>query len=441
MLDIKMIYNNEKGMVLPLGLMFLAIISILGTTAVIVTTTDLKIGSNYRTSEQAFYAAEAGIEEARARLRGSSTAASYAGDPSATYDPWWSAYILTSGSWQTSDGPDHNGSYNNYIPTSFSHTNTTITANSLQTDISYFVKIRHKREYDAEQTGHTISSPQYYDGDGDTGTNSAATPGNIIYYGYKDNTSTTVEQFTTSGATEYKPVEIITGCGLSSNSRKIVEIEVKKNPGPPINSALYAKGDVTVNGVAADIIGNDNCSMSPPLPPIYTLSPSDTDPATNPEPPNEIYSGNPVDPAQGTDDINITDYVDSFKGSATEIITADQNGTNYGDAGNFVTCYCDATSLVPVPGLDMANLTGYGLLLVEGDLRLSGGFNWNGLILVTGTLTFNGGGPNSINIQGAVLANQTIDINGGVNIAYDSCMIDNSLNNQSLEIISWKEIY
>lgn len=54
--------SNEKGMVLPLGLMFLAIISILGTTAVIVTTTDLKIGSNYKASEQAFYDAEAGAQ-------------------------------------------------------------------------------------------------------------------------------------------------------------------------------------------------------------------------------------------------------------------------------------------------------------------------------------------------------------------------------------------
>jgi len=63
-----LIHKNEKGMVLPLGLMFLAIIAILGTTAVIVTTTDLKIGSNYRASEQAFYAAEAGIQEALYRL-------------------------------------------------------------------------------------------------------------------------------------------------------------------------------------------------------------------------------------------------------------------------------------------------------------------------------------------------------------------------------------
>ena len=63
-----LIHNNEKGMVLPLGLMFLAIIAILGTTAVIVTTTDLKIGSNYRASVQAFYIAEAGLARAEAEL-------------------------------------------------------------------------------------------------------------------------------------------------------------------------------------------------------------------------------------------------------------------------------------------------------------------------------------------------------------------------------------
>jgi hypothetical protein len=68
MLDIKMICNNEKGMVLPLGLMFLAIIAILGTTAVIITTTDLKIGTNYKLSQQAFYAAEAGTSRAMSKI-------------------------------------------------------------------------------------------------------------------------------------------------------------------------------------------------------------------------------------------------------------------------------------------------------------------------------------------------------------------------------------
>ena len=56
------VIRNEKGFVLPVGLMFLAIIAILGATAVTVTTTDLKIGVNYKTSVQSFYNAEAGIQ-------------------------------------------------------------------------------------------------------------------------------------------------------------------------------------------------------------------------------------------------------------------------------------------------------------------------------------------------------------------------------------------
>ena len=427
-----LIHKNEKGMVLPLGLMFLAIISILGTTAVIVSTTDLKIGSNYRASEQAFCAAEAGIEEARARLRGSSTAANYAGDPS-PYDEWWSAYILTSGSWQTSDDPDYDGNYNNYIPTSGSHTNTAITANSLQTNISYFVKIRHKREHDAEQAGHTTLVPHYYDGDGNIGTNPSSAPGNIVYYGYGDPSQPTIAvQFTTSGATEHKPVEIITGCGQSSNSLKIVEIEVRQNPGPLIKSALYAKGDVTGNGTALSVDGNDNCGAAPPKDSIYTLAPSTT-----------ILNGVPtLTPAetQGTADIDIAGYVNSLRASATETITEDQNNALYGNAGNFVTCYSNTSDPSNVNGLSLSGVTGHGTLLVEGDLILGGGFNWNGLILVTGTLVFNGGGT-GINISGAVMANQTVDINGGIDIRYDSCMVNNSLNSHSVNIIRWKEFY
>ncbi len=70
-------------------------------------------------------------------------------------------------------------------------------------------------------------------------------------------------------------------------------------------------------------------------------------------------------------------------------------------------------------------------------MTLGGGFNWNGLILVTGDLEFKGGG--NINIFGAVLANQTTDVNGGVNIRYDSCMIDKSFNSQPVKVIRWED--
>ncbi len=62
-------FNNENGAALVIGLMFLAILGLLGSTAVVLTTTDMKIGANHKTSVQAFNVAQAGIEEALYRLR------------------------------------------------------------------------------------------------------------------------------------------------------------------------------------------------------------------------------------------------------------------------------------------------------------------------------------------------------------------------------------
>jgi len=426
--------DNQRGAVLVIGLIFMAILSIMGTAAYLTTSSELMISRNYKTAKAAFYAAEAGVEEARERLRGSNSDANYAGDPDASPDQWWSAYILTSSSWQTPDDPNYDSNYQNYIPTTTSHTATAITANSLQSNISYWVKIRHKREYDAEQEGHTTTSTHYFDNDGSTSTHSAADPGNIIYYGYGNPaTPTTAVQFTTSGATEHKPVEIIRAYGSRSNSSKIIEVEVVRNPGPVIKAAIYARGNVTVNGNSARINGNDAGTCGGVnKPPVYTKTPATTsaDPVT--------LLGNPNTATSGPDDLNIAGYVSSLKASAIITITSDVNGTNFGSATNFVTCYCDATAFHPL-GLDMRNSTGYGILLVEGDLTMAGGFNWNGLVLCTGTLTFSGGGPNSINIQGAMLANNTVTLNGGINVTYDSCMVDNSLNNATLSILSWKQ--
>lgn len=60
--------GDEKGMVLVLGLLLVSVLSLVGTTAVMTSTTDMKINSNYKSGAQAFYIADAGIERARAQL-------------------------------------------------------------------------------------------------------------------------------------------------------------------------------------------------------------------------------------------------------------------------------------------------------------------------------------------------------------------------------------
>lgn len=433
----KITVKNERGNVLVTVILLMAFLVGIGTTAIMQTSTDLNISSNYRLSEEAFYAAEAGIEEARARLRAPKTHVNHAGDPATTFDKWWSAYILSSADVQLADDdPQYSSLYKNYIPTTSSHTNTTLTANSLQSDIPYYVKIRHKLEHDAEDMGHTLAKPMYYDGDASTGTNPATSPGNIIYHGYGDPSQPTkAVQFTTSGATEFKPVEIITSYGIVGNSMKIVEAEVVRGIAPLILAAIYAKGDVTGNGDSAIIDGNDNCGESSALPSIYTKSPAVTvlngTPATLPDPPG---------PVDGSIDIPLQDYVDGLKDSANNIITEDIiTSTTIGSSTNYLTSYSDTSNPFNVGGLKLTNTTGYGTLLVDGDMTFGGNFTWYGLIICTGTLTFNGGGG-GINIRGAVLADRTVDMNGGIDVKYDSCHIREATAAHSARIITWREI-
>lgn len=61
--------NNEKGMVLIIAVMLLAVLVVVGFTALNITTTDMKISANYRENQRAFYNAEAGVETVLAQLR------------------------------------------------------------------------------------------------------------------------------------------------------------------------------------------------------------------------------------------------------------------------------------------------------------------------------------------------------------------------------------
>ena len=451
---------NQKGFVLVVSLAFLCILALLGSTAMVLTTTDMKIGENYKSSTQAFTAAQAGIAEARNRLKGSDTASGYVGDTGVTADPLWLAYILTSGTWTTADDPDYNGAYLNYFPSGTTFTGTSPQANTLQSsvDVDYFVKIRHKREYDAEQAGHSTTIPHYIDGDSSTGTHTAASPGSIVYYGDdnpSDNTNHWVE-FTSAGnptQREARPVEIIRAYGQSAGALSVLEIEVKRIP-LNINSegVVYAKNNVTSNGTVtvdghdhAGTSGAVNCggATAAPMPPIYTY-PSGTVTTLNGV--SNTLDGDPPNEVSGDVDIPITEYVAAMglPGSATEIITEDQNGTTYGadGNGNSVICYSDTSDPYNVQGLKLQGVTGYGLLAVDGDLELGGGFTWHGLVLATGTLVFNGGGgPNRIQITGAVLANQTVTMNGSVDLYYDSCYIQEALQSTTVQVSRWQQVY
>ncbi len=423
--------DNNRGSVLLICLFILFLMSIIGMIALNATNAELKAAGKQKASLQSFFAAESASSEAMRRLKEPSSSSDYMGDTAMPLLPNWSAYILTDDSWATSDDPHYDGGLTNYIPTSSDFINTTIQANSKQSDMAYFVRIRHKREYDAEKAGHTTSYSHYYDGDGSAVANTYASQGSLVYYGFGDASQpTTTMQFTTSASTQHYPVEIITTYGMSGDGFTVIEAEALRSPGIAVLGAIYSEGDFTGNGHSATISGVDNCGNVADVPAIYTL-----DPATS-----SISSASVVGVIDsGTEDLDLSNFVATLKQSTSSLITltADVNGATYGSAGSFVTVYSETSG--NVGGLKMSNVDGHGILIVEGDLTMGGGFDWTGLVVVTGTLTLNGGGS-GVNITGAVMSEDAVTLNGGLEIYYDSCAVGESLSLLGYKLINWRQI-
>ena len=64
---------------------------------------------------------------------------------------------------------------------------------------------------------------------------------------------------------------------------------------------------------------------------------------------------------------------------------------------------------------------GGGILLVDGNLEINGGFLWYGLIIVTGALDFTGGGEK--NITGGIMSGEsaTVEVDVGGNAGIINC--------------------
>ncbi|MDI6797490.1 MAG: pilus assembly PilX N-terminal domain-containing protein, partial [Desulfatibacillaceae bacterium] len=395
--------GRDKGLVLVVGLMFIMILAAVGSIAYITTSGDLFVSRNYRQLNEAMSFAEAGLAEAKARVQLARTEDLYAGDPAVPIDPWWSSYIVADNKFSLAKDPLYSSAYKNYFPVVGNHTNTAFTINSLESNMDYAVKIRYKTEYDAELAGHNPSRPHYLDMDGNSGTHTAANPGSIIYFGYGNPANGgQLTQFTTNAATSFKPVQRAVAWGRSGETVYEVEMEFVAFPGPPILGAIYAKADVTGNGTSLIVDGRDQCGMENDKPPIYTKDPAITNLNGQPSTP-----GNPPWPVTGPDNVDIAGYVASLRGEADIIITSDINNAVYGSPTNYVIVYSNTSNPYNVNGLTLNNVTGYGILIVDGDLILGGGFRWYGLVIATGTMVFNGGGL-GINISGATLANQTV---------------------------------
>ena len=377
---------NESGAVLIIGLIFMAILSIMGTAAYLTTSNELMISGNYKTAKAAFYAAEAGTEEARARL---SDDIGQSGTPTKE----WRAFIGDADSAESIFDYDSSDSDHSLV-------------SSLQTDLVYTVMIRHKTEAD-------IDNDMNSDGDKD----------DVVLWGDSDGDYVCQENLT-----EGRPIEIIASQGADNRANKTITIEVRSESlffKPP--AALYVNGNLTKNGVSGNAVGAyGTCD---PMPDVIT-----TTNASTPLEASDWPAGT------STPDWLINDETDIYPvgtiitqlcANFTQMISSGNNQT-FGTVSSPSGIYCSNGDW------SGNGLNGYGILAINGNFTTGGNISWHGIIIVSGISTFNGGGNQSI--YGAVIANSVTTINGQPDIYYDCDFIDNlDEDNSRYEACSWTD--
>ena len=364
---------GENGFMLVAALTLMTVLTLIGTTAYLLSSTGVKVGANFRNSQQVLQVAMAGGERARELLRQENLAT---GDSSTFSDE---------------------------------------------------LNKSARKGQNSTLDGYTAST--------DDAAIASGTIGGIAYSAYLSNDSIDgVSSVTDSN----KRVMLTTVATKSNdNSKAVVQTVVQLYTGVTSPATIYSKGDVTGNGSSLTINGNDECGAESALAPIYTKSPAAT--GLNGTP---TLTGSPSTPQTGSLDLDIQAMINTLKGSAAYTLTDDTSNATYGTSTSYKTVYSNTSSPPNVNGLKLNNVTGYGILLIDGDLVLGGGFTWYGPIVVTGSVTLNGGGG-GINVRGQILSGTStltdVTINGGNVIKYNSCEIKKAFATQPLVVLNWKQ--
>ena len=423
--------KRPQGFALVAAMILMAVLSIIGATVLTATSTEIAISGNYRRALEAFYLAESGITEGRARLRGEQTNnPRLIKDPINNYDAQWSSYILTSAHWEPTDDLTFYKRLTNYIPIRQNQTNLTIVPNSLQSNLSYWVKIKHKTEYDAERDGHRSVTPHYIDNDGGMRRHTRANPGNVIVFGYPAVGSPWPAQFTNSILPDGAfPVEKISAWASLKGGSARIEVDAVHLPAPPVLAAIYSKHGVSLNGPLNTIDGGDRCGVVLSKPPIYTKSPSVTSGPGS-------FNGAPSSPRQGPIDLHLSKSIELLKNGAVSVVTP-QSGVTWGTVADPFAMYVDAST--NPGGLTIRNMNGYGILLAKGHVNLEGPIHWQGLIISSGKVSVDGT-SGGIVIAGGMWVDQLVDVAGSLNVSYDSCAIKSAILSRPLVITKWKQV-
>lgn len=388
---------NERGMILVISLLILALLLGAGVGAIVSTQTDLKTSSNLKNGKQAFYLAEAGVNRALQQMANGDGTNDFSTVSTATgTTTLFSNESLGQGSY-TVTAQVVSGS--SPVRVKVTSTGCVPAANPCSSGNSQVVIEAQFKAYSIGPPPGTITL---------VGSSASFAGGNSNAKELNGN------EATGCGSTPSKPVVAVT----DGASKTAVQAEINaKRPDTFVTS--YAGGktdDIVASGEVANIqntFGFDYTSVT-----------------------------------------DLESLMDRVQRGANEVVASGGTPTNLGSVGSEKIVFVDGD-------LTLGSGSGAGILAVKGNLSMHGNVSYTGLILVIGKgyMTRSGGGNGQLkgativakvvgpdNIYGTaddvIGSTPTADTSGGGNSDYLYCstVIDRAFS-RLLTQVNWKEVF
>jgi len=421
--------EGQEGGVLVISLLLLMGLTALGAAFMTTSRTEVQISGNVVTYAQALSHAEAGLNEAVARLAVPLSPHYIAEDMTAP-NPGWGRYIVLERGNSTQD-PDFGKTATDGLDNDLDAA-TDETSESYPEVLSVQSNFHHPLAYPWVKVNYRLDGAN-----------------NIVRYGDHDNNRATAPR---RNPTFGQPIVTVTARGEQGPANRTLEVDLVRPPSFDIRACMYTEDDdfsfsgddFFISGQDFDPATGDTVSNSTRLPAIVTTA----DLAKllgqigHQQGDQIIGSGGESDVQVAPENLNLEWYVDTWGRLADFHYVGDTNNpdnTNvWGDFDNYCVVYVEDGDMT----LKGEN-TGGGLLLVDGNLKVAGSFTWYGVVIALGDIYFKGGGDleGQFHIYGGVFANgvNLNTVTGNADILYSSEAIDRLKNLRGVLPLSWKE--
>ena len=489
--------RQEAGVALLIALFVLLLISVVALSMVMATGMETSLASNYRSSASVYYASLAGLEEARGRLAGSNTdnfnktTPGFIPAPPVALAVGQVRYVLNPlpgevvSPWITSNpfaDKEYITEFATPVPTTAPAMQSIASVSSVTTGGTTYLGPMFKWVRINAATEKSLNVDVNHDGVLD-----AVIP---VYYDSQNVASGSVKPSlivsAVPPATARQVFEITAMAVLPNGSQKLSQYVVGDTVMPVVIDAAVSTKLAQNYGDALNVTGNTDAACNLPnkaggksgstitTPGGGNVTGSPAVSPNNPQAPydtliagffNTITATNPIDsPGTGvTGSGSPQVYTGPHANLGTvPTVSYDGNGgittiTNPGVPATYLAGSsnpADSTGAVTVnlvtSALGGAAVNGQGVLLIHGNLNIdiTNGFNYFGLIVVTGDIfmTANSSTSATSNIHGAIIgggkfSSNLTNLGGSVFIHQNACMVNTAINVVNTEnVLSFREL-